>query len=84
MNKILNIIFRRYIEIPVNSSPIETSELQNAFHSFFATYFGDDMSLDECSEANIRLGDLIYGYQEKAFEAGFYTAVQLLTAGKET
>ena len=81
MNKILDIIFKKYVEIPVNASQIETPELQNAFLSFFDTYFGDDMSLDERNEANIRLGDLIYDYQETAFEAGFYTAVQLLMGG---
>ncbi|MCM1357601.1 MAG: hypothetical protein NC205_03335 [Prevotella sp.] len=78
MNNILDIIFKRYVEIPVNASPIVTPELQNAFHSFFDTYFGDDMSLDERSGADIRLSNLIYDYQETAFEAGFYTAVKLL------
>ncbi|MCM1315753.1 MAG: hypothetical protein NC205_00850 [Prevotella sp.] len=83
MNKILDIIFKKYAEIPANVSPLETPELHNDFHSFVATYFGDDMSFDKCWDANVRFGNLICSYQKKAFEVGFYTAVQLLIGGEQ-
>ncbi len=81
MNKILDIIYNGYANMPTDVSPLETPETSNAFWNFIDTYFGDDKSYNEREGATERFINLIYDYQAIAFEAGFKAAVQLFMGG---
>ncbi len=67
--------------MPTDESPLETPETLNAFYDFIDTYFGDDKPYNGRNEAETRFCNLVRDYQANAFEAGFKTAVHLLTGG---
>lgn len=79
MNKILEIIYQSYAEMPLEISPFETMETLDAYNDFVDTYLVDNLPYPERREAQKRFAFLLRDYQQKAFEAGFKTAVQLLT-----
>lgn len=82
MNKSLEIIYNDYLEKPLNENQLETPEISNALESFFRTYFGH-MPYKEYDKAYTKLIKIVSAYQENAFEVGFYTAVKLLTGGRQ-
>lgn len=73
MNKVLQVI---YCELTEKSLPnkLETAEMLKK-QAEFSRKVTEDFGLDS------ELQDIISEYQEKAFSAGFYTAVELLTGG---
>lgn len=77
MNKILEIIYNDYTEKPLSDNLFEAPEISKAFDSFFNAYFGR-FSCDEYDKAYNRLLNIISAYQEKAFETGFYTGIELM------
>lgn len=81
MNKILEIIYKAYAEMPADVCPLETPETFEAYCDFTDTYLGDNMPYTESSEAQEHFASLLEDCRLNAFEAGFKTAVQLLMVG---
>ena len=84
MNKQLEKLYLPLIKADIEHNPFYTAEIGEKHKAFFDTYFSTDvMTSQEYDTATDKLFSYVGAVEENAFEVGFYTAVELLTAGKE-
>lgn len=84
MNEHLEKIYLSLTEGDINDNPFITQEINERYDDFFNAYFSTSvMTSQEYDIACTKFFAFASAVEENAFEVGFYTAVQLLTAGKE-
>lgn len=84
MEKFLERIYLPLTEADIKNNPFCTPEIDEKYDTFFNAYFSTSvMTSQEYDTASTKLWDFASAVEENAFEVGFYTAVQLLTAGRQ-
>lgn len=84
MNKHLERIYLPLTEADIKDNPFCTPEIDEKYDDFFNSYFSTSvMTSQEYDTACTKIIVLMNAVEENAFEVGFYTAVKLLTGGRQ-
>lgn len=84
MNKQLEKLYIPLTEETTENNPFYTAEIDKRYDDFFNAYFSISvMTRDEYDTACTKFVAFSNAVEVNAFEVGFYTAVKLLTGGRQ-